>query len=237
MLIHHLSRGTPEHRMAGHHLPEHHAQRVEVGADVHANAGELLRTSELRCTSKSSGSRNRSFSGRVGCGLCQPKVNDFGCYSAPLLDTHHDVAWFDISVDEVSLVHRSKTGGCLRHNFQRQLHLQSAGAFDKVLERFPLHKLHRVEVILTTSPEVEDRGNIRMADAGRRTRLAQETETCRLFTEIFFAYDFQSHGAVQIDVERFVSDAHRTATQLARFPVFALHQFVMLKAMCWQRGR
>src|SRR5580704_15898286 len=173
----------------------------------------------------------------VRCGLGQPKVNDFGCYIAPLLDTHHDVAWFDISVDEVSLVHRSKTGGCLRHNFQRQLHLQSAGAFDKVLERFPLHKLHRVEVIRTTSPEVEDRGNIRMADAGRRSRLPQETETCRLFTEIFFAYDFQCHGAVQIDVERFVSDAHRTATQLDRFPVFALHQFVMLKAMRWQRGR
>jgi hypothetical protein len=44
-----------------------------------------------------------------------------------------------------------------------------------------------------------------MADAGRRARLAQETETCRLFTEIFFAYDFQCHGAVQIDVERFVT--------------------------------
>ena len=125
----------------------------------------------------------------------------------------------------------AKTGGCLRHNFQRQLHLQSAGAFDKVLERFPLHKFHRVEVILTTSPEVEDRGNIRMTDAGRRPRLAQETKPCRLITEIVFAYDLQCHGAVQIDVEGFVSDAHRTATQLDRFPVFALHQFVMLKAM------
>ena len=26
MLIHHLSRGTPEYRMACHHLPGHHAQ-------------------------------------------------------------------------------------------------------------------------------------------------------------------------------------------------------------------
>jgi hypothetical protein len=25
----------------------------------------------------------------------QPEVNDFGYYSAFLLDTHHDVAWFD----------------------------------------------------------------------------------------------------------------------------------------------
>src|ERR1700676_5445446 len=134
------------------------------------------------------------------CRLGEPEVNDFGCYIAPLVDTHHNVAWFDIPVNEVSLVHRSKTSGCLRHDFQRQRHLQSAGAFDKVFERFPLHEFHRIEVILATSPEVEDRGNIRMTDTGRRPRLSQKTQTCRLFTEIVFAYDLQSHGAVQIDV-------------------------------------
>ena len=52
MLIHHLRRETPEHRMTGHHLPEHHAQRVQVRADVQVNSGELLRFSELRCTGK-----------------------------------------------------------------------------------------------------------------------------------------------------------------------------------------
>ena len=31
-------------------------------------------------------------------------------------------------------------------------------------------------------------------------------------------------GTVQIDIERLVSDPHRTATQLDRFPVFARHQ-------------
>jgi len=32
-------------------------------------------------------------------------------YSAPLLDTHHDVAWFDVPVDEFLFVDRSQTGG------------------------------------------------------------------------------------------------------------------------------
>ena len=36
---------------------------------------------------------------------------------------------------------------------------------------------------------------------------------------------------MQIDVERLVSDAHRTATQLDRFPVFARHQFIVLKSL------
>src|SRR5271157_5733147 len=61
--------------------------------------------------------------------------------------------------------------------------------------------------------------------------LAQKTNPRRFITEIFFADDFQCHGAVQIDVERLVSDAHGTATQLDRSPVCARHQFIMLKSL------
>src|SRR6266481_4651657 len=50
-------------------------------------------------------------------------------------------------------------------------------------------------------------------------------------TEIALADDLQCHRAMQIDVERLVSDAHRTATQLYRFPVFARDQFIMLKSL------
>jgi hypothetical protein len=42
---------------------------------------------------------------------------------------------------------------------------------------------------------------------------------------------FRCHEAVQIDVERCVSDAHRTATQLDRFSISPLYQFIMLKAL------
>ena len=70
-----------------------------------------------------------------------------------------------------------------------------------------------------------------MTNARRRAGFAQKTKPRRFITEISLADDFQCHGAVQIDVERFVSDPHRTATQLDRFPVFALHQFIMLKSL------
>ena len=125
-------------------------------------------------------------------------------------------------MDKVLFVHCGQTGSDLRRDFQRQLYLEPAGAFDEVLERFPLDKLHRVEVVLAGSAQVEDRGNIRVTDAGRRTGFAQKTKPRRFITEISFADDFQCHRASQIDVERFVSDPHRTATQLDRFPVFAL---------------
>ena len=69
-----------------------------------------------------------------------------------------------------------------------------------------------------------------MANARRRSGFAQKTKPRRFITEISVADDFQCHGTVQIDVERLVSDPHRTATQLERFPVFARHQLVMLKS-------
>src|SRR3981081_3383518 len=63
-----------------------------------------------------------------------------------------------------------------------------------------------------------------------RTGFTQKTKPRRFISEISLADDFQCDGAVQIDVERLVSDPHRTATQLDRSTVFGLEEFVMLKA-------
>jgi hypothetical protein len=78
---------------------------------------------------------------------------------------------------------------------------------------------------------VEDRGNVRVAHARRRARFAQETKPRRFVTEIFPADDFQGHRTPQIDIEGFVSDPHRAATQLDRLSIFVGHQFIVLKAL------
>src|SRR6516162_4144903 len=72
-----------------------------------------------------------------------------------------------------------------------------------------------------------------MTNTGRGARLAQKAKPRRFITQISLTDNFQCHWAVQIDVERLVSDPHRTATQLDWFPVFAPHQFIMLKAFRW----
>src|SRR5215468_11675569 len=69
-----------------------------------------------------------------------------------------------------------------------------------------------------------------MPNAGRRPRLAQKAKPRRFIPEILFADDLQRHRASEIDVERFVSDPHRTATQLDRFTVFARYQLVVLNS-------
>src|SRR5262245_15519172 len=60
---------------------------------------------------------------------------------------------------------------------------------------------------------------------------AQKTKPRRFITEILFADDFQRHRALEINVERLVSDPHRTATQLERLAVFVRQQLIMLKSL------
>src|ERR1700724_530153 len=130
MLMHQLSQRAPEWRSAGQHLPERHAERVQIRTDVYEASPELLGASELWGPGKNSGHRNRSLRKRFAYWLRQPKVDDLCGHSASLFQVHHDVAWFDIPVDEVVFVHRGQTGSDLRHDFECQLYIELAGAFD-----------------------------------------------------------------------------------------------------------
>src|SRR6516162_4111321 len=154
MLMHHFTRRASEWRLARHHLPERHAERVQVRADVNGHSGELLRAGKLWGSSKGTGCRNRGLSTRLIERLSQPEVDDFRDHSASLFQAHHDVAWFDVPMNELLLVDRSQPGSDLRGDFQRQLYLKPTGASDEFFECFSLHELHRVEVILPGSAQM-----------------------------------------------------------------------------------
>jgi hypothetical protein len=70
-----------------------------------------------------------------------------------------------------------------------------------------------------------------MPQPRRCAGFAQKTKPRRFITEILFTDDLQRHRASEIDVERFVSDPHRAATQFDRFPIFTRDQSVMLKSL------
>ena len=106
----------------------------------------------------------------------------------------------------------------------------------RFFKRFSLYELHRVEVTALSSAQMEDRGNIQVTNACRCTGFTQKTKASRFITQISLADEFQCHRAVQIDVERLVSDPHRAATQLDWFPVFARHQLVVVKSLRWLVG-
>ena len=86
MLIHHLSRGTPEHRMAGHISQsttpnEYRSERMSTPTP--ANCSGLANSG---VPAKAPGIEIAASAGCVGCGLGQPKVDDFRGHSASLLE-------------------------------------------------------------------------------------------------------------------------------------------------------
>ena len=82
-------------------------------------------------------------------------------------------------MDKMLFVNCGQSGGYLRRNFQRQFYLQPTGTFDEFRKRFALYELHRIEVILGGPAQVEDRGDIRVTNAGCRTRFTQKTKSRR----------------------------------------------------------
>jgi hypothetical protein len=61
-----------------------------------------------------------AFFGSLRQCFSQAEVDYFHSYSACLLQTDHDIAWFDVPVNEVLLMHGSQSSGDLRNDFQRQ---------------------------------------------------------------------------------------------------------------------
>ena len=58
--------------LAGHHVPERHAKRVQIRADVHANSRELLRTGKLGCPGKSPGRLKSQLQQPRSCDVSWP---------------------------------------------------------------------------------------------------------------------------------------------------------------------
>ena len=72
---------------------------------------------------KAPGIEIAASAGRVSRGLASPRSMILAVTVLSSFDTHHDIAWFDIPVDELLLVNCSQTGGDLGRDFQRQLYL------------------------------------------------------------------------------------------------------------------
>jgi hypothetical protein len=76
---------------------------------------------------------------------------------------------------------------------------------------------------------MENRGNIRVTEAGCRAGFTQKTNSCRLIADIFFANDLQGHWTQEMNIERLVCYTHRTPTQFVKGAVVAPRNLVMVE--------
>src|SRR5262249_4466769 len=91
----------------GYHHPERYAKGVQIRADVHPDSTKLLRTGELWCPGKASRCRNSRLRSSFCHPLGQPEVDYLRRYAISLPQAYHDVAWLDVSMNQLCLVHRS----------------------------------------------------------------------------------------------------------------------------------
>src|ERR1700720_1403596 len=101
MLIHDLCWGAVEWELTSEHLPESQAKRIQIRANVDAHSRELLRTGEFRRSGKRSWHRNRGLRGRFGDRFRQTQVDNLRGHAVSVLQTHHDIGRFNISVDQL----------------------------------------------------------------------------------------------------------------------------------------
>src|SRR5215831_3703702 len=99
-----------------------------------------------------------------------------------------------------------------------------------MLKGVSLHELHRVEITVTAFSEVKHRGDVRVAHARSRPGLPNKALASRFVTDQLSVDDLERDRISKINIERFIGDTHRPATELHRSSVFALKNLVMLES-------
>src|SRR6516225_6799621 len=110
MLLHHFTGGAPKWSFSRHHFPKRDTKRVQIRPGVQCQPGELFGASKFCCSNETSWRRNCSLKTRFSDRLRQTEIDNFCRNYAVILQTHHDVTRFDISMNELLFVHCSQTG-------------------------------------------------------------------------------------------------------------------------------
>src|SRR3982074_3063277 len=105
MLVDQPRSGALERDFASQHLPERDSERIKVGTYIGSYPGKLFGTGVSRCPGKSSLNGNLGnrtiVSNRT---LGQAQIDNFRISNVVAMHADHDVAWFDVAMDQLLLV-------------------------------------------------------------------------------------------------------------------------------------
>ena len=176
LLAHHLRHRAGERRLPGEHVPERHAERIDVRAHVDFLFLELLRAGEVRRADEAAHAERGRRPRRRGAGqdFGEAEVDDLGARVRRPRCTSMRFAglmsrWTSpcccaaLSARATCAVMRSATSG--RSGPWR---LMSAST------RLAVDELHRVKIRVALGAEMKDRGDVPMPQLGRGARLADE---------------------------------------------------------------
>src|SRR4029077_6497020 len=134
MLVNQSRSGALERDLASQHLPERDTERIKVGTNVRSYPGRLFGTGVSRCPGKSSLNRNLGnrtiVSNRT---LGQAQIDNFRVSNIITMHADHDVAWFDVAMDQLLLVDCFQASGYKRRHLQGDRRVQSTRTSDDLV--------------------------------------------------------------------------------------------------------
>src|SRR4029077_282082 len=143
-------------------VPKRYAERIDVGSDIFLLTIQLFGTCKIGRANETS---HREFAGSARIsngGLHEAEIDDL-CKNFPVaFPSQHHIGRLDVAVNELLLVRSDKGAGDLLGDVESKKAVERSVSLDSVQQRFPVNKLHRIEVAVGMLTQMENRSNIAM---------------------------------------------------------------------------
>src|SRR6516162_2712769 len=185
MLIDHAGNRPLKWRPPGQHEPKSRAQRINIRADVDLFLLQLFGTREMGRTDKSSHRQRHRLLKHCAQRFGQAKIDHL--YEQVIfigVEYKHDIRRFNVSMNQFLAIRRDERACHLSYDSEHKIRREWTLKLNTAFDSFPLHILHRIKESALGITEMENCGNIGMAQACRRPGFAQKPLSCSFAVEI-----------------------------------------------------
>src|ERR1700730_16321504 len=129
-------------------------------------------------------------------------------------------------MNEILPISGAQSGSHLIDDFKRQVYVERPSKLENAIERVPFDKFHCIKIVRAAFTQMENRCDIRVTEAGRRSGLANKTLAHRFILQKSVIDDFQRDRTLQIGIYSLVRNSHCPPAQLHRSAVLLPYKII-----------
>ncbi len=235
--VHRRRRG--ERHLAGEHVVQQHAQRIDVAALVRALVARLLRRDVVRRAHERARVGDVVLRGfAAGEELHQAEVENLHEVVIVLLVQEHHVGGLQIAVDDPERVRFPQRAADLLRDVDHPVLRQRSVGLHRLRERAAVEELHGDEEdSVVRAAVVVERDGVRVRQLGGDARLEEEPLVEVGIAVVPRAQDFKGHHAVQRCLQCLVNTAHSAVANALEDPVSIVEDPAEQRIRLCLRGR